>query len=189
MINKCLYWQLTMTCYDDILCAILKMAWTTLRCTEHFGSAPLRKATETLYLQGGRAVNVPELWRWWVCQLWLTWLLRLLRTLGPEASDPVYGEACFSARTSHQVLNSNFYHAVVAENQHGPAQTVWPVVGWELCTSSQPTCLYYIVLTKSLCHAHTPFSSIAMEKPCWCMYLTSVQMHLFEKENETLTYL
>lgn len=150
---------------------------------------PLRKATETLYLQGGRAVYVPELWRWWVCQLWLTWLLRLLWTHGPEASDPVYGEACFSARTSHQVLNSNLYHAAVAENQHGPAQTVWPVVGWELCTSSQPTCLYYIVLTKSLCLAHTPFSSIAMEKPCWCMYLTSVQMHLFEKENETLTYL
>lgn len=34
-----------------------------------------------------------------------------------------------------------------------------------------------------------PLSSIATEKPCWCMYLTSVQMHLFEKENETLTYL
>lgn len=28
-----------------------------------------------------------------------------------------------------------------------------------------------------------PFSSIAMEKPCWCTYLTTVQMHLFEKEN------
>lgn len=70
----------------------------------------------------------------------------------PEASNPV----CFSARTSHQVLNWNFYHAAVAENRHGPAQTVWPGVGWKLCTNSQPTCLYYIVLTKSLCLAHTP---------------------------------
>lgn len=152
MINKCLYWQLTMTCYDDILCAMLKVAWTTLRCTEHFGSASLPKATERLYLQGGWAVYFPELWRWAVCQLCLTWFLCLLRTLGPEASSPV----CFSARTLHQVLNWDFYHAAVAENRHGPAQTVWPGVGWELCTNSQPTCLYYIVLTKSLCLAHTP---------------------------------
>lgn len=62
--------------------------------------------------------------------------------------------------------------------------TVWPAGG---LSSSHPTCLYYTVLTKSLCL--TTFSSIAMEKPCRCMYLTTVQMHLFEKENETLTYL
>lgn len=52
MINKCLYWQLTMTCYDDILCAMLKTPWTTLWCTEHFGSASLHKATENTFPAG-----------------------------------------------------------------------------------------------------------------------------------------
>lgn len=106
--------------------------------------------------RGDGPVCCPELWRWWVCELWLTRFLRRLWTLGPEDSNLVCGEACFCARTSHHVLNWNFYHAAVATNRHGPAQTVWPVVGWETCTSSQPTCLYYIVLTKSLCLAHNP---------------------------------
>lgn len=35
---------------------------------------------------------------------------------------------------------------------------------------SQPTGLYYNVLTRSLCLTNPPFSSIAMEKRCRCMY-------------------
>lgn len=139
------------------------------------------------YLQGERAIFFPELWRWRVCQLWHTWFLRQLRTLGPEASNPPCGEARFPARTLHQVLNRNFYHTVVAENRHGPAQAVWPRVG---CAPVPSHLVCTILYSLSPCVSPTPpLSSIAMEKPCWCMYLTSVQMHLFEKENETLTYL
>lgn len=64
---------------------------------------------------------------------------------------------CFSANLWHQVLNWDFLAlAAVAENrhQHRLARTVWPAGGH---SSSQPTCLYYIVLTKSLCLTHTPF--------------------------------
>lgn len=181
MINKCLYWQLTMTCYDDILCAMLKTAWTTLRCTEHCGSASLRKATETLHLRGGRALYFPELWRWWVCQLWLTWFLRLLRTLGPEASNPLgrhtkYWTETFTTQRWQRIGTD-------LQRQSGPelAGNCAPVPSQLVCT---------ILYSPSPCVPPTPpLSSIAMEKPCWCMYLTSVQMHLFEKENETLTYL
>lgn len=43
-----------------------------------------------------------------------------------------------------------------------------------------PMYLYYIVLTKFLCL--TTLLLRASENPCWCLYLTSVQMHLFENE-------
>lgn len=65
--------------------------------------------------------------------------------------------------------------------------------GLELAGNSAPIpsqLVCTILYSPSPCVSPTPlFSSIAMEKPCWCMYLTSVQMHPFEKENETLTYL
>lgn len=180
MINKCLYWQLTMTCYDDILCAMLKKAWTTLWCTEHFGSASLCKATEnSLFLQGGRAVYVPELWLWSACQLWLTRFLCLLRTLadGPwrrfSARTPWWTETLTTQR--RQRISTDLHR------QSG-LQGAAPVPSQLVCT---------ILYSPSPCVSPppTPLSSIAVEKPCWCTYLTSVQMHLFEKENETLTYL
>lgn len=79
----------------------------------------------------------------------------------------------------------------------------WPLrrwQRWDLRTDQQgQTCLQgagavpsqlvcTVLYSPSPCVSPPP-SSIAMEKPCRCMYLTSVQMHLFEKENETLTYL
>lgn len=148
MINKCLYWQLTMTCYDDILCAMLKMAWMTLRCTEHFGSACLTAQGDRKTLPDGPFPFLSSDAGGCVSCGW------------PDSS--VCSEhwaprlATRSGWTSHRVLNWNFSHAALADNRHGPAQTVWPGVVWELCTSSQTTCLYYIVLTKSLCLAHTP---------------------------------
>lgn len=70
---------------------------------------------------------------------------------------------------------------------HGQA---WPAGG---LSSSQPT-LFVLYCTHqapppSPCLTRTPSLDSEVEKPCRCMYLTSVQMHLFEKENETLTYL
>lgn len=148
MINKCLYWQLTMTCYDDILCAMLKKAWTTLWCTEHFGSASLCNATGKTPFPAGGPGRLRS---------------RALTLVGvPAAAHPIPPSAPNACERpaetllrSDVVMNWNFNHAAAAENQHGPAQTVWPAGG---CTSSQPTCLYYIVLTKSLCLTpHPPF--------------------------------
>lgn len=65
-----------------------------------------------------------------------------------------------------------------------PARTVWPAGG---AVPSQLVCT--ISYSPSSPLVSPPLCSIAMEKPCWCMYLTSVQMHLFEKDNEILTYL
>lgn len=58
-------------------------------------------------------------------------------------------------------------------------------------SSSQPT-LFVLYCTHQVpppCLTRTPSLDSEVEKSCRCMYLTSVQMHLFEKENETLTYL
>lgn len=44
-----------------------------------------------------------------------------------------------------------------------------------------PANLFVLYCTHQVPVSHHPISSIAMEKPCWCMYLTSVQTHLFGK--------
>lgn len=137
---------------------------------------PVQSDGKTLFLQGGSG-------RLRSRALTLVGVSAVAHPTPPSAPNVCERPVKMLVR-SDVVMNWNFNHAAAAENQHVPAQTVWPAGG---CTSSQTTCLYYIVLTKSPCL--TPHPSIAMEKPCWCTYLTSVQMHLFEKENETLTYL
>lgn len=159
--------------------------WTSLVCLsgdKHF--------------QQGTGCLVPDLWpcplprrRWsFICQLWLS------RFLPPcsEHSDLRLATSlsgCFSANLWHQVLNWNLLASeTVAENLdisadlHGQSG----LQGGAAAVPSQLVCT--ILYSPSPC-VSPPLSSIAMEKPCWCMYLTSVQMHLFEKENETLTYL
>lgn len=96
---------------------------------------------------------------------------------------------CFSANLWHQVLNWNFFlaHETVAENpgrQHRPARTVWPAGGR---SSSQPTCLYYTVLTKSLCLT-TPFLYSNGETLSVYVFDNCTNAPLW-KRNETLTYL
>lgn len=59
---------------------------------------------------------------------------------------------CFSANLWHPKYWTETYWPVRGwqrtGHQHRPVRTVWPAGGR---SSSQPTCLYYIVLTKSLC--------------------------------------
>lgn len=49
--------------------------------------------------------------------------------------------------------------------------------------------VFVLYCTHQVHVSHHPFAFRASENPCRCLYLTSVQMHLFEKRNETLTYL
>lgn len=174
------------------MCTMLETAWITLQCTERIWCLGARRQT----LQQGTGCLFSELWP---CLLpRLEWSSSV--SCGSFDSSLCSEHSALRLATSlsrcflcwpvtTKYWTETFFFLSMqrwqrTRQQRRPAQTVWPVEGRN---RSQPTCLYYIVLTKSLCL--TPFSSIAMEKPCWCMYLTSVQMHLFEKENETLTYL
>ncbi len=95
---------------------------------------------------------------------------------------------CFSANLWHQVLNWNFFGpwegGREAGHQHRPARTVWPAGGR---SSSQPTCLYYTVLTKSLCLT-IPFLYSNGETLSVYVFDNCTNAPLW-KRNETLTYL
>lgn len=146
-----------MTYYYDTVCIMLETAWITLQCTlfclsvqsdKHFSrgyvSSPLPTATEGVEL---------------ICQLWLI--------LSPQRSPPpsLCSEhsalrlttslcRCFSVTPSTELrLWGAWWQR--SGLQHRLARTVWPIGGGS-SSRSQPTCLYYIVLTKSLCLT-TPF--------------------------------
>lgn len=95
---------------------------------------------------------------------------------------------CFSVNLCHQVLKWDLLACEKVAEDWTSAQTCMDSLA---CRGPQqfPANLFVLYCTHQVPVSHHPLSSIAMEKPCWCMYLTSVQTHLFEKQNETLTYL
>lgn len=77
----------------------------------------------------------------------------------PWGSQAASLSGCFSANLWHPStklkLTGLWDGGRELGHERRPARTVWPAVGGSR-SSSQPTCLYYIVLTKSLCLT-TPF--------------------------------
>lgn len=158
MINKCHYWQLTMNYYYDIVCLMLEMAWIILQCTQRLWSATLQGDKHFSRWQAARFVT----------------------------SDPAHchggdgsvscGSADSSPCSEHSALrlatslcrcfSANLWHPSTELKLTGPWEAgreldistdLWGQSGLQGGrSSSQPTCLYYIVLTKSLCLT-TPF--------------------------------
>lgn len=118
-----------------------------------------------------------------ICRLWLGWFFPLSWALSPEASKPVcldvflltcdtmYWTQTFGRWDGGRELD-------ISTDLHGQSglQGATAVPSQHVCT---------ILYSLSPCVSPS-LSSIAMEKPCWCMYLTSVQMHLFEKKKWNL---
>lgn len=147
--KKCHYWQITLTYYCDIMCAMLKAVWGTLQCTGRFGSACLCKATNSSAGDRLRSCPLPQLG--WSCGSFDSSLcsehsaLRLATSLS----------RCFSANLWHQVLNTNsFFFPGPCRSGRELAQTCTDSLA---CKGPKQTCLYYIVLTKSLFVTCTPF--------------------------------
>lgn len=156
--------------YYDIKCIMLEMAWITLQCTERLWSASLCKAKNTSAgdrLDGSRPLTLPtatdgvEL----ICQLWLIWFLPLFWTLSPEATNQsVWMFLCSPVTPKYWI--ETFWPMRRWQRTWTSAQTAWPA-GGGAAVPSQLVCT--ILYSPSPC-VSPPLSSIAMEKPCWCMY-------------------
>lgn len=79
-------------------------------------------------------------------------------TQPPVLNSQPWGSPSLDVSLWHQELNWDFYFSLALEqrsgHQHRTARTVWPAGGSS--SRSQPTCLYYNVLTKSPV-SHHPF--------------------------------
>lgn len=112
----------------------------------------------------------------------------LFWTLIPEACNQCWNVSLLTSDTEYWTESCR------ARHQHRPERTVCGLQGLgegerAAATAKVPSQLVCTMLYSPSPCVSPPLSSIAVEKPCWCMFLTSVQMHLFGKENETLTYL
>lgn len=141
---------------------------------------------------GGRGRPAPDLWP---CPLprrgrSLSVSCGSALLIPPPCSEHSAPSGRLSARLQHQVeLNWYLLASEVAAGTWASAWTCTDGLARRGGRSSPPANLFVLYCTHQAPVSHHPFSSIAMEKPCRCMYLTSVQMHLFEKGNESLTYL
>lgn len=171
-----------------ILCALCWRWLGLLFSVLNVSGLPLCARQQTL--QRGTGCLVPDLWP---CPLPRRGV-ELTREPSPcsEHSAPRLATSlsrCFSANLWHQVLNWNLLaYEMVAENWTSISTDLHGQSGLQEAAAVPSQLVCTILYSPSPC-VSPPLSSIAMEKSCWCMYLTSVQMHLFEKENETLTYL
>lgn len=162
---------------------MVEMAGIILQCT--LWSASLCKATKTL--QRGTGVTVSDLWP---CPLPLGGADQLIppSCSGRSTPRPAAGLCrCFSAHLKSTELRLSGPRDGGREHDISTELRGQCSLRGAAAVPSQLVCTILYSPSQSLCLTTPPLYSNG--EPCWCMYLTSVQMHLFEKENEILTYL
>lgn len=172
MINKCHSWQLTIN-YYDIMCIMLEMAWITLQCTERLCSESLCKATNTSAGDRLYAFMTSDPAH---CHGWGgAYLSAVAHLIPPPCSEhsalrlATSLSRCSSANVWHQVLNWNILaHETVAEKRTS-AQTCTDSLALQGAAAVPSQLVCTILYSPSPC-VSPPLSSIAMEKPCRCMY-------------------
>jgi len=92
---------------------------------------------------------------------------------------------CFSANPWHRILNSNCSALTAVAEMRTSAQTYSDSLACRE-DAAAPSQRVWTILHSPSPRVSPPLSSIAMEKPCRRMYLTTVQMHRFWKRKWNL---